>query len=526
MDKKLITTVCLIGVAILSLAGCKEEAKKKTPPPPEVVFDLQKAQKIAQERILSADVEAAPLPVQTDYLRIVAQADTTPAQPDRFLKPITSDKTQTVIILATLHNGPDLTMPDVPLYIFEKKQTSWQQTFAAQGPITPYFVEQRAPLDATLEIVLLKDKLKDLAQDAQKQLDSYLSQHTVYSKEQAHVLSALPDAFAQRIALVEEASLKALTKTDISYLENYASAFSFMSKAGEVTFTTTLAIEGKESLLSQHENQLPSYNDLMTYAIAGQTARQALGDLENSFWSVPGDALRPSCDAINGALQERLGLSLKDSAIVLWGMMQSHALFATDIDYNTQCSGEDINTLLTNMGRTLPQIQSTRPSSQTLTQMNRSLSHVARLVKNTKDSALDQIADMMTDKVLVRDEARLLFSTEPDQLVSNTQDVIAPALDKANAAEYLMMLPVQAYGCYSQGQGQRGYHRATLAQLENDPNLWQIDFAFDDQNKINGIQLKKPSQLDFCRAIGKRTGANRCRFSGKDFPGLSADRCG
>jgi len=526
MDKKLITTLCLIGMTILSLAGCKEEAKKKTPPPPEVVFDVQKAQKTAQGRILSADAEAAALPVQSDYLRIVAQTDTAPSQPDLFLKPITSDKTQTVVILATLHNGPDLTMPDVPLYIFEKNQTSWQQTFAAQGPITPYFVEQRAPLEATLEIVLLKDKLKDLGQEAQKQLDSYRSQHSVYSKEQAHVLSALPDAFAQRIALVEEASLKDLSKTDISYLENYARTFTFMSKAEEAAFTTTLAVEGKESLLSQHKNQLPSYNDLMSYAIAGQTARQALGDLENSFWSVPGDALRPSCDAITGALQERLGLSLKDSAVVLWGMMQSHALFATDIDYNTQCSGEDINTLLTNMGRTLPHPQTMRPSSQNVTHMNRSLSHVASLVKNTKDSALDRIAEMMTDKVQVRDEARLLFSAEPDQLVSNTQDVIAPALDKNNAAEYLMMLPVQAYGCYSQGQGQRGHHRATLAQLENDPNLWQINFAFDDQNKINGIQLKKPSQLDFCRAIGKRTGANRCRFSGKDFPGLSADRCG
>ena len=526
MQTKFMTMVCFIGLGILTLGGCKEQAQKQAPTLPKVTFDAQKAQETAKKQIIHTDVEAPAITINSAYLRVLAQTDIDTEALSAFFKPITSDKTQAVVILATIHNGAALTMPSVPLLIFEKRKSQWHNTFAANGPISPYFVAKRAPLDISLELVLLQDKLDGLDADAQKQLESYTTQHSLYSKEGAYAISSLADAFAQRIALVEEASFKELSITDIAYLEHYASALSFTSPTGAPLFNTTLSVKGKNTVLPLQQNQPLSYSELMTTPIAGQTPRSALGDLESGFWSIPPEALRPGCDAISGALQERLGLSRRDSAIILWAMMQPHALFGEGIDYNTQCSGPDIATLLNEAGLSLPPINATTPTSRTVNEMNKSLSHIASLVKNGKDSALDHIANLMTDKVVVRDEARLLFSAQSDQLVSNTLDVVAPALDKANAAQYLMMLPIRAYGCYSRGRGQTGYHRATLAQLENDPNLWQINFAFNDQNKINGIQLKKPTQLGFCRAIGKRTGANQCRFSGKDFPGLSADRCG
>jgi hypothetical protein len=348
----------------------------------------------------------------------------------------------------------------------------------------------------------------------------------LYSNEGAHEISTLADAFAQRIALVEEASITEIGDFTLPYLENYGSAINLLNAAGEIASATQLSVQGRTSVLPLHHNTPPAYSDLLSYQIGLHSPRSALADLEASFWSVPADVLRPSCQAIHGALKERLGLSERDSALVLWSMIQPHSLFATGIDYRSQCSGEDMAALLSEIGFSLPAQQAIRPNSKTLNAMNKSLSSIARLLKNAKDGSEAKLQNIMADTVLIRDQARMLFTDDPDQVISSTSDVIAPTLASAEAADYLLALPIQSYGCYARGTGQSGHHRASLVQLENDPSLWLLDFSFNQKNVINGIQLRSASQRDFCRAIGGRKGKNRCVFSGKSFPGLTPDKCG
>lgn len=526
MFKRPMAIACLFSLAVLILSGCEEPApppKKETPP--EVTFDPKQAQETARDRIVAADVETQPLSQGLNYLRVIATTEISDTPPAPFLDAISSKKTHGVLVMAHIQNGPDLSLPPVPLFLFEKDSSGWTRSFTANGPLSPFFVARRAPLDVSFEIVLLQEKLDGLAEDAQGIIDVFAQPNALYSVARAHSLSTQADGFAQRIGLVEEAALKEVATLSISYLENYASQVNFLDKNDQAIFNTMLSAQGKISMLPLRHNVPLDYSQLLSHPIAGLSPRTALNDLESGFWSVPPEALRASCKAIRGALQERLGLSRRDSAMVLWRMIQPHALFATETDYVSQCSGTDMKALLAEMGLSLPSVETTRSSGTKVKKMNKTLSQLARLIRNAKDSDQTKVADMMAEHVVVRDEARLLFSTQPDQLIASANDVVAPTLPPEEAAQFLMMLPLEAYGCYGRGNGQRGDHRTTLTQLENDPNLWQLDFAFDENDKISGIRLDKPTQLDFCRAIGDRTGANRCYFSGKDFPGLSADRC-
>jgi len=524
ITKKIAIALLSIGFA-LSLTACEEEPAVKKEEPVKIVYNPAKAQEIASKRIISVDIDSTPFPSGSDYIRLVAGKDHTNLDAS-FLKDVTSDETKSAVILGHIANGEKLKLPAVPLFIFEKQSNNWVNIFQATGNLTPLFVAQRAPLSVSLEIVLLKDALSDLDTDAQKLINAYATNLALYSKDGAHEISKLADEFAQRIGLVEEVAMKEVSNFTISYLESYATALNLVNDAGEITLTTSLSVQGQASVLPLHHNQPPQYSALLSHKIGNNSARDALADLEAGFWSVPTDVLHPTCQAVYGALKERLGLSDKDSALVLWRMMQPHALYARNIDYITQCSGEDLAAQLLELGFILPPTKTTRPSSKSQNAMNKSLSAIATLIKNTKDSSEERLGKLMADTVLIRDQARLLFSAEANQIISSAIDVVAPTLERSNAAEYIMMLPIQSYGCYSRGTGQVGNHRASLVKLENDPSLWLLDFAFNKENKINGIQLRTATQRDFCRAIGGRKGKNRCAFSGKSFPGLTPDKCG
>jgi len=509
------------------LSACKEEPKPKVQEQPvKVVFDPKAAQTKFTKRFAPIDIEAKAISAQSDYIQLLAHHENQPTNPAAFLSEAVSDETRSVVVLAHIQNGADLKFPALPLYIFNKDQGKWQTTFQAKGALTPLFVANRAPFTIMLEVVLLKDKLDGLANDAQKIIHSYTGPKALYSKERAHDLSAPGDAFAQRIALVEEVSLKDVGQFDISYLENFGSALNLLGQNGTNSLSTILSVEGKETVLPLHHNKPPQYSELLSHKIAQLSPRMALGDLEKSFWRVPPEALAPNCQAVHGALIERLGLSRRDSAIILWQMMQPHALFGDDIDYRSQCTGEDLAVLLGEAGFSLPPSEAERAPRSFLNSMNKTLTRVATLMKNPKESNLESLQKLMAETILVRDEARLLFSTSPDQLIDTTQDVVAPSLQASDAADYLMMMPLESFGCYSKGQGQVGHHRATLMTLENDPHLWLLNMAFDEDKKVNGLHFHRASQYDFCRAIGGRKGANRCTFSNKNFPGLQHERCG
>lgn len=529
MRKNLIITALMLGTVALSLTACqkdKEPVAPKVQAPAKVEFNAATALPKLEKRITTQEVDAKPLSGDADYIQLSTHYETASQEATGLLSDIVSDDTVSVLVMAHVKNGDTLKFPPVPLLIFDRKDKNWTTTYQAKGTLTPLFVAQRAPFSVRLEMVLLKDRLGGLAKDAQKIVEAYSQKHALYSATRLDEISKLADDFSQRIALVEENSLKEIALFDISYLENFGTALNLKGKTGETVAKNILSVSGKKSVLPLHHNEPPTYDQLLTHKIGDQSPRLALGDLESGFWRVPAEALHPSCKAIQGALSERLGLSRKDSAIVLWRMMQPHALFAEGIDYKSQCSGEDLAVLLTEAGFTLPPAEGIRPSNATETAMNKTLSKLASLLKNTKDQNLTQVIDLMKDQVVVRDQARLLFSNAPDQLVDSQDELIAPSMAREEAGEYLMMLPIKAYGCYSRGDGQLGSHRATLLTLENDPNLWFLNMAFDENVKISGFQLRRANQLDFCRAIGGRSGANRCTFSGTSFPGLEHERCG
>jgi|GEM_PF-1991833 len=527
MRFKNIGTIFLFAIFILSLNGCNEEtAPKKVQKEVVPVFDAKIAKDKAIKRIASVDIEATPIPSASDYIRLVVQNADTPTSPKNFLSGITSDKSKTVVVLAHIENGADLKLPAVPLFIFEKQGKNWSTSFQAEGTLSPLFVAQRAALSVSVEMVLLTDQLEGLNKDARELIHAYANTLPLYSKDRAHEISTLADGFARRIALVEEVALKDVANFTISYLENFGNALNLLSATGEVALTSILSVTGQKTVLPLHHEKPPLYSTLLTHKIGTQSARDALGDLEAGFWSVPVDVLHPSCQAVRGALIERLGLSARDSALILWRMMQPHALFGEGIDYTAQCTGEDVSALLTEMGFTVPQSKRLRPSKKTQNAMNKTLSTIATLIKNNQASSEKRMVGLMAENVLVRDQARLLFSDDLDQTIETTEDVIAPTASKEFAAEYLMTLPIRGYGCYSKGKGQIGNHRATLITFENDPSLWMLDFAFNEQNKINGLHLHGVSQKEYCQAIGARKGTNRCTFSGKKFPGLSPAKCG
>ncbi|WP_417793427.1 hypothetical protein [Terasakiella pusilla] len=527
MRRNLIITALMLGTVALGLTACKKEPEPpKVQAPVKIEFNAKTALPKLEKRISTQNIDASPLSRDADYIQLSSHFETASQDITPLLGDIVSDDTVSVIFMAHVKNGDDLKFPPVPLFIFDRKEKSWATSYQAKGTLTPLFVERRAPFTLSLEMILLKDKLDGLTKDAEAIVQAYSQKHALYSATRLGELSKRADDFSQRIALVEEASLKDVATFNISYLENFGTSLDLKGKTGETVIQSILSVSGQNSVLPLHHNEPPSYSALLTHKIGDQSARLALGDLENGFWRVPAEALHPTCKAIQGALSERLGLSRKDGAIVLWRMMQPHALFADEIDYRAQCSGEDLAVLLTEAGFTLPPAQAVRPSNATEKAMNRTLSKIATLLKNTKDQNLAQIVELMKDQVVVRDQARLLFSNAPDQLIDSQEELIAPSMDREEAAEYLMMLPVKAYGCYSRGQGQVGSHRATLLTLENDPNLWYLNMGFDEENKVSGFQLRRADQLDFCRAIGGRTGANRCTFSGTSFPGLEHERCG
>ncbi|NVK17300.1 MAG: hypothetical protein HWE30_01245 [Methylocystaceae bacterium] len=526
MTRNLITSLLMMGVLLTVLSACKEEPKPKVQEPVKVVFDPKAAQQKISKRLSPVEIEAKALSTKSEYIQLLAHYETNSSDPAAFLSEAVSDDTVSVVVLAHIENGPDLKFPALPLYIFSKDKNKWQISFQAKGPLTPLFVAKRAPFSVVLEIVLLKNKLDGLAKDAQNILESYNAENVLYSKDRAYDISAPADAFAQRIGLAEEANFKGVAQFDISYLENFGTALNLLGQNGTNIFSTVLSVEGKTSVLPLHHNTPPKYSSLLTHKIGHLSPRAALGDLEKSFWRVPLEALEPSCQAVQGALIERLGLSRRDSAIILWRMMQPHALFGDNIDYRTNCTGEDIAVLLKEAGLTLPPIEAERASGAFQTSMNKTLTRVATLMKNPKESNLESLSKLMDENVLVRDEARLLFSTSPDRLIDTSEDVVAPTLSPDEAADYLMMLPLRSFGCYSKGQGQVGQHRATLMTMENDPHLWLLNMAFSSDKKISGLYLQRASQRDFCRAIGGRKGENRCTFSNKNFPGLEHERCG
>jgi len=510
------------------LNGCGEEQApkkivKEAPPP---VFDLSIAHDKAIKRLISIDMEAAPLPSGSDYIRLVVENDFAHANPKTFLSGLTSHLSQTAVVIAHIQNGETLRLPPVPIFIFEKQGNNWITSFQASGALSPLFVAQRDALSLSIEIVLLNAKLDGLSKDAEELIQTYTNTLPLYSKEHAHEISTLSDGFSNRIALVEEASLKEVAQFDVSYIESYANALNLLSQTGEIELTSVFSVTGQASVLPLHQGKPPLYDALLTHKIGTQSPRNALGDLEAGFWSVPIDVLHPTCQAVQGALIERLGLSTQDSAIILWRMMQPHAMFAQNIDYSAQCSGEDIAALLADINLALPQKKQGRPSSKTQNSMNKTLNNIASLIKNTHSKNEKKMTSLMAENVLIRDQARLLFSDESNKVVETTKDVIAPTASKEFAAQYLMTLPIRAYGCYSKGKGQTENHRASLVTFENDPALWMLDFAFNDKNKINGLHLRTVTQKDFCRAIGARKGENRCTFSGKEFAGLSPAKCG
>ncbi len=496
--RRLLQMVLVCGLPLLGLVACKEPAPAPKQVEEKPPYNPEKAHKLAVQRIAALDVASPPLTKNSDYIQIHAAPGPQPRSAEAFLSGITSDQTKTAIILARFNAGEGISLPARPLFIFEKKQERWTNRFQADGPLTSYFVTQHAPLSVSLDMVLLQDLLPDLDVAAHD--------------------------FAQRISAIKEVSFQDIAHAPITYLNAQGTVLNLIGATGEMALSLHINVKGKTSLFPFPPSKPVRYSEILNFQIKDQTPRSVLGDLEARFWNLPLHELAPNCRAIQKTLQERLGVSPRDSALVLFHMMQSHTLFAENLDYRKECAPDATTALFENMGLELP----TKETSDSISTnaMNSTLSTIVRLFKNTKDETAAKFTNLMHGPVTIHDEARLLFTEDPNLLVEGTSHIVGPSLSSEQAADFLMMLPVQSYGCYSRGSGQLGNYRAALLTLENDPDLWQINFSFYKSGIINGIQLHKPSQLEYCRAVGGRTGQNRCKFTQQTYPGLSADRCG
>lgn len=520
-----LSAVLLVLASLTLLGACQKEEAKAPVAPPKPVFDMVKAEQAAKARFKIEEAPSDDLAFEPDYLQIATMAHQDQASLQGALDGLVDPDAAQIVLLLHPQYGPDFPLPSVPLIIFEKVNGQWQTAFQAEGAMTPVFVARRAPLSLSLELVSLASRLENLPQDAQGLLETYSKTPPLLSKERGSQIAAQADSFLQRISLVQLHSSKNLLRFDLPFLENRTASLVLTTPQGAEVLSNSFHIVPFESLLSLNQGTPPAYAELRRQNIGGTTIRAALGDLEAGFWTVPNEARLASCQAIFGALNERMGLSRKDSARVLWRLIQTHAVFADDVDYEIHCTGSDIAFLMTNSALALPPTDSSRPSSTKRLVLNRTMSEMARLMKTANPASESKLVQMMADHVQIRDGARFFFANE-NQLITAPLEVVAPAATAQQAASYLMTLPMEAYGCYASGAGQLKNHRATLIEIENDRNLWLLNLAFDENDKISGLHFHPATQLQYCRAINGRAEGNPCIFEKKTFENVSTDRCG
>lgn len=259
---------------------------------------------------------------------------------------------------------------------------------------------------------------------------------------------------------------------------------------------------------------------------SGQMTRTH-GDVLTGFWRARNDNLPNTCGRLEKALSEDYGFHLYDTALVFASLLRDHALLAPGMDYTGKCLSPAIAAAFQRLG--LPSSGSERADAKPLSAavMNNRLDALARVLRsNTPETKLAELRAMLAERVTLSDKANIwLFG---DGIVGDDRERLLPGAEKELASEQILALPVTRFGCYSTRDGGAG-RRATLGQLAGLSSIWELEFSFNAQGKINAVSLEEANRQTICRAVGNRPdNANACYFARNraQFPAVRKAGCG
>lgn len=442
--------------------------------------------------------------------------------------------TSFIVMTAEKARGPKNQLPS-PILILETLPTqppSFNVLYAANGQVLPFESSTSGGgTDIALDIHYLDDKvsketistlvqmtqsraesLNDAGKDAGK-LAAFLKQHQVKFFDNLMQLHIGPEG---KIMSGRKISLKETTGSIELNVKSQPAKFVTTGPKG-----ATLVKSGKIDLFLQRTSQRNK-------------------ELQVNFWLNEGEGFVDTCRDLTTALKagagDEDGLSLADTSVVLWSLIHRHAWFAKNIDYQTDCLNKAQSAALQELKLALPTQKNTRQSGPSNRAMNARLTSLVKVLRDDasgNSQAKPQIKSkakleaMIAEKAMLLDRAGLwLFGEKVKQ---NASGRVFESADQKSTIEQLYTLPISRFGCFSRGEGLKGRHRRTLAQFDDSPDLWELEFAFNTQGKIAAITLDEATSETICRAIGnRRSGTNACYFArhAKQFPVIAQAKCG
>jgi len=442
------------------------------------------------------------------------------------------DQPISLIIVTAQNVAAQNTMPAAPILILKStdpKSSTFNQLYGANGRILPHLkTTSGGASDVALDIHYLDQKISE--QDVQFILNTAKSWSNIAALWSSELAAKMADDSNKMAALLKNHRAK--------FYDNLMQLH--IGPERDLLFGRNLALKHDPTANIELMPALQSArfaNQTSDKSITVKTGEidqflQLLGakseQLQVNFWLNEGEGFIDTCRDLSSALADDTGLSVTDTALLMWALIHRHAWFAKDIDYQTDCLNEAQSAALNRLGLNLPTKANTRQSTPKNAAMNRTVARLVNMLRRGEtETAKVKLNSLLADKLSLLDRAGFwLFG---DSVKQNESGRILESTDPATATEQLLTLPVSHFGCFSRGDGLKGRHRATLAQLDSSTELRQLEFAFNTNGKIAGVTLNEADNETICRAIdGRRSGQNTCYFTrrAKQFPMVARAKCG
>jgi len=442
------------------------------------------------------------------------------------------DKPVSLIVVTGQKVGVQNTSPPTPILILKStnpNNSEFDQLYSANGRVLPYVkTSSGGAADIALDIHYLDQKISE--QDIQFILDTTKRWSEGSSLWSTNLAAKTAGNTRKMVALFKNHRAK--------FYDNLMQLH--IGPEQDKLFGRNIALKSDPTSNIVLEPVLRSAqfaNQTSDSSITVKTGEinlflQSLGpkseQLQVNFWLNEGEGFVDTCRDLSSALANDAGLSVTDTALLMWTLIHRHAWFAKDIDYQTDCLNEAQSAALNKLGLELPTKANTRQSTPKNSMMNKILAQAVNMLRRgDTEAARAKMSSLIAKKSSLLDRAGFwLFG---DNVMQNESGRILESTDPATATEQLLTLPVSHFGCFSRGDGLKGRHRTTLAQLDSSNELWELEFAFNAQGKIAGVTLNEADNETICRAIGNRRSAeNSCYFTrrAKHFPMVAKANCG
>jgi len=471
--------VMTMGVGLM---GCDEAEKEKAEVVKALPLDLDHARTMAAK--LTSVNSAEPATEPNGYLRLSAMAD---------------DSEVVAAILADLYGQPVRSL-----------------SLALQGSL---------PDGESIDPLTLAEWTAEPVEDSKSSVPVRYRAKTFFAGPLSSFSAAdrLGEAFLTISAIYQpmDKTLGTQTFENLAQLkvspQSGAQALIFKTSSGETAGRIAFGFERRPSLLA---GKLLS-GSALTWAEIMETSLPRGGRLGESIkpqlsalWSAENEQFETACSSLRQALTDNAGLDPLDAAITLWAITHRHALYASNVSYETTCADERIARGLEVLERDLPSGQN-NGKRLSVSAMNAKLGRVGALARSTDpDGAIEKLAVMFGDSVTLIDPYGILAGLDDEGTIQTDSASVHPSTDGALASEYLASLPIDKIACFSKGSGMAGNHRATLMSLKGSSSLWVLDLTFDSEERIEGMALREADKMAICQAIATRTTPeSQCYFS-------------